>query len=442
MIAWLNPAALAGLAVLAIPVVIHLLRRHQAARMMFPSLRFVHPARTAALRLRRVSDPWLLLVRLAILALAAAAAAQPVMLTPFRLSAWNARVARAIVVDTSDSMRLHGAEPAAREAADAESRGAAAVTRIETADLDAGVARAAAWLAGAPPARREIVIISDFQAGAVPANRFAGVEGLVGLRAVQVGGSRDVHAFDGAPLLSAAGTLRRRTIRIDPGTTQLTVSAGAGGTSTTGLRLVTAPLERGAAEALLRAVSAAGTPAPAAAEPIAVIFTGAEPPAALRPIAADWMLATVVRMMDDGSEVHAASALAAAAERVSGDVWTVVSRDAQDRPAVRAAAAGDELIIDVAGAPGSYLAAAAVRGALVARQPRSADAEQEIARATPDDLRSWSRAPAPVGREVAVHAVQTDARWFWMLALGMLGIETVVRRSRPVAAREVDADAA
>lgn len=441
MIAWLNPAALAGLAVLAIPVVIHLLRRHQAARMMFPSLRFVHPARTAALRLRRVSDPWLLLIRLAILALAAAAAAQPVLLTPFRLSAWNARVARAIVVDTSDSMRLHGAEPAAREAADAESRGTAAVTRIETADLDAGVARATAWLAGAPPAQREIVIVSDFQAGAVPV-RFADVPGLVGLRAVQVGGSRDVHAFDGAPLLSAAGNLRRRTIRIDPGTTQLTVSAGAGGTATTGLRLMTAPPERGAAEALLRAVSAAGTPAPAAAEPIAVVFTGADPPAALRPIAADWMLATVVRMMDDGSEVHAASALAAAAERVSGDVWTVVSRDAQDRPAVRAAAAGDELIIDVAEAPGSYLAAAAVRGALVARQPRSADAEQEIARATPDDLRSWSRAPAPVGREVAVHAVQTDARWFWMLALGMLGIETVVRRSRPVATREVDADAA
>ena len=175
MIAWLNPAALAGLAALAIPIVIHLLRRHHASRVLFPTLRFVHPSRAAAIRLRRVADPWLLLIRLATLSLAVCALAQPVVLTPMRLDAWNARVARATVVDTSESLRLHGAEAAAREAADAEAAGGVVSHTIQTADLRAGVQQATAWLASAPPARREIVLVSDFQAGAVTSADFAGV---------------------------------------------------------------------------------------------------------------------------------------------------------------------------------------------------------------------------------------------------------------------------
>ena len=69
MIGWTNPAALWALVVSAAPVIIHLLRRHRAARIPFPSLRFVRPAETSAVRLRRPSDSWLLVLRVAILAL-------------------------------------------------------------------------------------------------------------------------------------------------------------------------------------------------------------------------------------------------------------------------------------------------------------------------------------------------------------------------------------
>ena len=56
MIHWLNPAALAGLALLALPILIHLLRTRQAERIPFPSLRFVLPSETAAVRLRLPAD--------------------------------------------------------------------------------------------------------------------------------------------------------------------------------------------------------------------------------------------------------------------------------------------------------------------------------------------------------------------------------------------------
>ena len=45
---WLNPLALAGLAAAALPVIIHLLKRHRATRVPFPTLRFMTDSRAAA----------------------------------------------------------------------------------------------------------------------------------------------------------------------------------------------------------------------------------------------------------------------------------------------------------------------------------------------------------------------------------------------------------
>lgn len=441
MIAWLNPAALAGLAALAVPVLIHLLRQHRASRVPFPSLRFVHPSRSAAIRLRRTADPWLLLIRLAVLGLAAVALAQPVVLTSSRLEAWNARTARAIVVDTSESMRLHGAESAAREAFEAESRTAFATARIETADLRAGVEQAAAWLSQAPPALREIVIVSDFQAGALTTADLARVPGTVGVRAVQAGTATTEHAFRGMTLLSSGPGNTETHIQVTGSTTRVTLTGRSQGRST-GLRIRTSREEEEAGRSLVRTVAAAGTPAPSGEQPIAVVFAGAEVPEPLTAIETDWMIGTIVRLMDDVDLREAAAEFSAPEGAAVAEPWTVVSRDAQHRPLVRAAAAGGELLVDVAGAAGSYLAAAALRGVLLARHRGPDYAEQEIVRASAGELATWSRVPAPVGREVALHANTTDARWFWALALLMLGLEALVRRSRTAAVQEAHADAA
>ena len=125
MIGWLQPAALLGLVLAVLPFVIHLLRAHRADRIQFPSIRFIRPSTTAAVRLRSPSDWSLLAVRTAIVVAAVLALAQPVWLTPARLARWNALTAKAILVDGSESMRLSRAADAANDAVSAEQQTAA-----------------------------------------------------------------------------------------------------------------------------------------------------------------------------------------------------------------------------------------------------------------------------------------------------------------------------
>ena len=105
MIAWLNPFALWGLLGIAGAVAVHLLARQRAPRLSFPTIRFIRAASTAAIRVRPPSDAWLLLIRSAAIAGAALALAQPSFNTAARRHSWDTRIARAIVVDTTDSMR-------------------------------------------------------------------------------------------------------------------------------------------------------------------------------------------------------------------------------------------------------------------------------------------------------------------------------------------------
>ena len=185
MIVWSNPVALAGLVLLAGPVVVHLLLRHRAPRIRFPSLRFVRASRPAAVRLRLPSDTVLLLIRLAIVALAVFALAQPLLFTRARVSAWNARTARAVVVDSSESMRP--LESLSAEAARAE-RGSAAFTfEIADGNLGKGMLRAAEALRHAPPARGEIVVVSDFQWGSIRPSDLQMIPPEIGLRFIRVG---------------------------------------------------------------------------------------------------------------------------------------------------------------------------------------------------------------------------------------------------------------
>ena len=204
MIGWQNAAALWALPLAAVPFLIHLLRTHHAKRVAFPSLRFVQTSRTAAVRMRLPSDVLLMVVRIATVALAVGALAGPMVLTDARMAAWNARTARAVVVDVSDSMRVvdgSGVPPegAAAEAAAAELRTATYARRIDTRDLGDGFARASRWLAASPPARREIVVISDLQRGALRRPDTMTVPDGIGVRFIPVGRAAKTNTFDGAP---------------------------------------------------------------------------------------------------------------------------------------------------------------------------------------------------------------------------------------------------
>ena len=122
MIGWQNVAAFALLPLVLVPVIIHLLRVHRADRVLFPSLRFVQPSRSAAVHLRLPSDWLLMALRMAAAALAICAVARPIVVTNARVNRWNARTARAVVIDTSDARRDFGTRSASRPRARRRSR--------------------------------------------------------------------------------------------------------------------------------------------------------------------------------------------------------------------------------------------------------------------------------------------------------------------------------
>ena len=433
MIGWLNPGALWALPLAAAPIVIHLLRRHHATRVAFPSLRFVQPSRTAAVRMRLPSDVVVMVVRVAILALGVAALAGPIVLTEARTSTWDARTARAVVVDTSDSMRAPdrtGARPerAAAEAAEAELRSATYGRRFDARSLDDGVRRAGRWLATSPPARREVVVISDLQRGAVsPAGTMTLPEGT-GLRFVAAGQPPETASFDGARLLGAGTTVARdQAVEATADATAVTMIARPGAEAA-GLRLVTAPGAEPGAARLLRAVANAGAPAGSTDQPIVVRFAGAssvsEAQSSLAPVRSGWMLSTVLRLLENSSRSVTPELASEEGLKTPTDPWTTIARAGNGSPVVRAAASGNELLLDVSASPDTLLAAEVVRAALTARLDPRRYAEHEVARA---DVTALARQPGSVTRHAWRTADSSDARWVWLAALMLLGVEQWLR---------------
>ena len=432
MIAWLNPGAWWAATLVVVPLVIHLLRMHHARRVPFPTLRFVLPSETSAIRVRPPADAVLLLVRMAIVALAALAMAQPLVITSERLESWNARVARVVILDTSQSVRTAGGETAAAQFAAAELSRATYARRIDSPDLDAALRRATAWLDEAPPARREIVVISDFQAGALRDTDLRAVPAAVGVRLLPVGDVADRRTLQGLVALGAGGIgARSQQLVLGPETTALTV-VDIGEASLDGLRLGGRSALGNTLDTLLRTVARAGVPAPSVSQRLAVDFvdaasSGRSDVRRIGPGQPPWMLKTVL-----GARADAALGLAAA-DSVSvgmpaGDAWSVVADDRNGAPLVRAAALGGELLVEIAAPPDTYFAAVALRALLAARHGSLAYPEQEPAGIGGPVLAGLSRPAGPVDQSAWRRGGSSDARWCWALALLLLAVEQRVRR--------------
>ena len=96
-IAWINTTAFMGVALVALPIAIHLLVRQQTRMVEFPSLRFLSHTALAAFRRRAIQDALLLACRVAIISLAVLALAGPIVQTAARTAGHANRVSRAIV---------------------------------------------------------------------------------------------------------------------------------------------------------------------------------------------------------------------------------------------------------------------------------------------------------------------------------------------------------
>jgi len=433
MIGWTNPSALWAFALLAGPLIVHLLRRHHAERVPFPSLRFVRSTETAAVRLRLPSDLWLLLVRAGAIGFAVCALAGPIVLTEGRVSHWNALTARAVVIDTSDSMREPGldgtiSQRVAEEAAQAEMRSASYAMRIETVSLTDGVRRAVAWLSTSPPARREVVVLSDFQRGALSADVLRIVPDGVGRRFVGIGRMPETRSIASAPLLASPTSARQQTVAIARESTSVEVD-GATPAALDGLRIIGIGPGDPSTSRALQTAAVAGTAAPSKAQPVAVHFANSagELPA-VSALKSGWMLTTVLGVMNDPAVASLASSAGSSLTAVNAP-WVVVLRRPDGRPLVGAADSNGELIVDVADRSDTLFSAAAIRAILNARRSALDYGEREIATNT-DQVVSWQSAPGPVDADAWRHASQTDARWFWLLALGLLAFEQWLRSRR------------
>lgn len=111
MLSFAAPAFLWGLCALALPLVAHLINRETRRRLDFPSLRFLRQSKLPQTGRRMPRDIFLLLLRMALLALAIMALAQPRWTPPAMDTARTAAGDRdqiGIILDTSASMQGWG----------------------------------------------------------------------------------------------------------------------------------------------------------------------------------------------------------------------------------------------------------------------------------------------------------------------------------------------
>jgi hypothetical protein len=256
---FLTPWFLGGLALIAVPLLIHLTRRDRATPVPFPSLMFVRRVAQPTTARRRLRDLPLLLLRALALMLLALAFARP-LLDRARRAAAAPGGGREIVLllDRSASMaapaRWARAREAARRALAAVGPGdratviyfdatpvvaaaagdlVAARTAVDTAQPGAGptryapaLAMASRVLAGSALPRREAVLVSDFQRGgwrdAPEARLPAGATltwtdvaddapdvGVIGVDLVREEGSNGASAVRVAARLRASGGAER-----------------------------------------------------------------------------------------------------------------------------------------------------------------------------------------------------------------------------------------
>ena len=424
---WRQPAAWFGLFALAIPILVHLLGRRRPKPLRFPTLRFLDVSRIVPARRHRVNDVPLLLVRLAIVAAAVAALAGPV----FGTRATNPdALARVIVVDTSASMsrRTPGGTTAGDDAqARAQSLAASAsASRIVSASTIAPAIMAAVNWLNDQPGRREIVVISDFQAGAIDRSDVASVPADLGVTFVRI---ETVAAGEvPGPAIAIGGqTFLSRLSLERTATRTIWIAAPAGTPVTSPLSTLAGPDDRQALGAALEVAAAEGVPGTTTDRQVVVVFPSASERSAItgaaRPPADAWMFDTLRTLYEDPLLASFGCGEQRCLDRLA------VSATADAGPS--------RLVLLPATEPGHVFSAALLRSAWRAAARPASVTELEPQHLDDAVLERWNRAAAPAPAAGA-SGDESNARWLWAVVLLLLAIETWMRRSPRPAVVEVE----
>jgi hypothetical protein len=481
---WRNPVAWFGLATLLIPLAIHLLVRHRAEPRPFPSLRFVQPTRLASVRRKMISDWPLLAIRMAMLALAVAALADPLWQSAARRAEWSTRQARAIVIDTTASVTGGNADGGTGTLARREATGAIRAETFATKALAEGIQRASAWLRTAPPARRELVVISDFQLGALDAAMLRDLPAHVGIRFLRTSGAPATRTVDGQARTQRTTTgdftLRNPRVTLNASETAVTwadatppspIEIDTIDAATTpseaaiqarrksnipditlrpfDLKLRGSTADRPFLLAAANAVLAQGVPIAAGAvgvqKSVTIIIAGSSADdAAPGPHDAGTLITRW--QVDVARDIATDTALARAAGRVASNTssgapepWIVLMRDADGKPAILAASDGTNgntrMLVWSRVAAADETTALLIRATLRALAGPDSFGEAEVIAIPDATLAQWQRPasdpPASEWRDVDGN----DRRWLWGAVLMLIVAEQILRRR----ARHVDA---
>jgi hypothetical protein len=444
---WLNAIAWIGATAAAAPLLIHLLVRRRARQFLFPTLRFVAPTRLAAIRRHVIEDLPLLAVRAAILIAAAAGLAGPLMLTPARHHTWNSRIVRAVVLQSSSPLTSPVPAGGGVQPAPPDLSALPDAYRTELFDsragLQDGLARAAAWLDAAPPARRELVIAAPLTVGSLDRTHLDMLPDGIGLRLIRTGLLPASHTVTGPSVLAvnardtAVSEIRSRTIQLNGASTSVRETAARAGTQPF-VRIVAPENERRSMEAALMAVLSNGVTLPPADRRAVVASAGAPEltaPDQTTPIRRDdktWLAEAVATLASDEE-------LRAAARQVSGFLeerfrqapWHALADGGDGRPLIAAAPTLDDLIVVTAAPAADIVTPILIRAVFKALAAPHNLTDEEILPIPETTLRAWERAPGDAALPHFSSIESDDRRWLWGAALALLGLESWLRRKRP-----------
>jgi hypothetical protein len=418
---WLNPVALFGLMTVAVPILVHLFGKRLAKRQRFPSLRLLPRTAPTPTTRSQPSDLALLVVRCAIIALAALALAQPRW---SQHSTGRQGLARVVIVDTSQSMnRLtsdgRSATALARELGQAMIDSAAIGLLVETSRPGRNVAAAAGWLEQ-QPGRQEIVVISDFQRGTVNEGQLALVRPGVGiaLRRIPTTTAPPPASVDSSVIATMDEEETSVTWRVDHRVpaTSLTIlgSDSTSGATVTSARSLVPPRPLQHAIGLVFPDYAG----------VGQLISRSD--ALNQPWQGDFLLAL---RSDDLLHVGTNGNYSPSCEG-SGRI-TVHNDRGQAVAAVASGNGGSmELLVfscvEANSTAGAALVAAVTRAASAGETLRESEPV-----ALPDDvLRDWER-PATAVNPRGGDETSPDGRWLWLAVLLLIGVEEWVRRRTP-----------